>query len=128
VKPDAFLAPPALVISTDLATVASIDVSGHAHFETKRPGLLCGFSGWFRAILAPDVELSNEQPGSRWNHTFLPLENPISIEAGTPVDIDLESSDGKAWRWSGVIGSVAFDQTTWLAAPPCYDPAAARSR
>lgn len=122
VRPDAFLASPALVIATEMTTVASVDVSGHAHFETTRSGSLSGFSGWFRAILAPDVELSNEQPGSSWNHTFLPLAAPISIEAGTPVDIDLESSDGKEWRWSGVIGSVAFDQTTWLAAPPCYAP------
>jgi Ribosomal protein L11 methyltransferase (PrmA) len=128
VKPDAFLAPPALVIATDMATVASVDVSGHAHFETTRPGMLCGFSGWFRAILAPDVELSNEQPGSSWNHTFLPLETPLAIAAGTPVDLDLETSDGRAWRWSGLIGPVAFDQTTWLAAPPCYSQTSAPGR
>ena len=120
VSPDAFLAPPALIISTDMATVVSIDVSGHAHFETTRPGLICGFSGWFRATLAHEVELSNEHAESSWNHTFLPIEKPVAVEAGTPVAIDLESSDGKAWRWSGMIGSVPFDQTTWLAAPPCY--------
>lgn len=124
VKPEAFLAPPALVISTDMASVASIDVSGNARFETTRPGLICGFSGWFRATLTHDVELSNEHPESSWNHAFLPLETPIAIEAGTPVDFELEGSDGKAWRWSGMIGSVSFDQTTWLAAPPCYAPVA----
>lgn len=116
-----FLAEPATVIATDLATVTSADVSGHAHFNTARAGLLCGFSGWFRATLAPGIELSNEIPNATsWNHVFLPLESPLDVEAGTPIDVHLETSDGKSWRWKGQVGSVPFDQMTLLSAPPCY--------
>lgn len=121
-----FLAPPAHVVSVDLATVSSADISGHAHFDTTRSGLLCGFCGWFRATLAPGLELSNEVPGTTgWNHAFLPLESPLAVESGTSVDVDLQGSDGRSWRWSGLIGTsppVSFDQLTALAAPPCYDP------
>jgi protein arginine N-methyltransferase 1 len=120
-----FLAPPARVISTDLATVPSANVSGRAHFDTTRSGLLCGFTGWFRATLAPGVELSNEIPESTaWSHAFLPLESPLAVDSGTAIDIDLEGADGRSWRWSGLIGTpipVPFDQMTVLAAPPCYD-------
>ena len=116
----AFLAPPAAVIAADLATATSADVSGHAHFTTSRAGLLCGFSGWFRATLAPGIELSNELPGTNWNHAFLPLESPLSVEQGTEIDIDLETSDGSSWRWKGRIGDVTFNQMTLLSAPPCY--------
>jgi protein arginine N-methyltransferase 1 len=116
----AFLASPATVISTDLATISNADVSGHAHFATARSGLLCGFSGWFRATLAPGIELSNELPGTNWNHAFLPLESPIAVEAGTSIDIELETSDGWSWRWRGRIGDRSFDQMTLLSAPPCY--------
>jgi len=116
-----FLAPSVNVISTDLATVPSGDVSGFAHFDTRRRGLLCGFSGWFRATLAPGVEISNEIPGATgWNHVFLPLESPLEIERGTSINIDLETSDGRSWRWSGWIGSIPFDQMTVLSAPPCF--------
>ena len=116
-----FLAPPATVISTDLATIPSVDVSGHAHFTASRSGLLSGFSGWFRATLAPGIELSNELPGTtHWNHAFLPLESPLSVDEGTPIDIDLETSDGLSWRWRGRIGSEPFDQMTLLSGPPCY--------
>ncbi|MGH9418575.1 MAG: 50S ribosomal protein L11 methyltransferase [Thermoanaerobaculia bacterium] len=117
-----FLAEPGIVISTDLATVTSTDVSGHAHFNTSRAGTLCGFSGWFRATLAPGIEITNEIPNvTNWNHVFLPLESPLDVEAGTPIDVDLETSDGKSWRWRGQVGSARFDQMTLLSAPPCFD-------
>jgi 2-polyprenyl-3-methyl-5-hydroxy-6-metoxy-1,4-benzoquinol methylase len=117
----AFLATPATVISVDLATMSSADVSGHAQFTAARSGFICGFSGWFRATLAPGIELSNELPGrTHWNHAFLPLESPLSVEPGTPINIDLETSDGSSWRWRGRIGSISFDQMTLLSTPPCY--------
>jgi protein arginine N-methyltransferase 1 len=119
VETSAFLAAPARIIACEMATVESVDVSGDVHFEAARSGLLHGFAGWFRATLAADVVLSNEQAGTSWFHAFLPLETPQQIEAGTPVDLKIETSDGKAWRWSGTVGATPFDQTTWLAAPPC---------
>ena len=115
----AFLASPETVISVNLATISSAGVSGGAHFTTVRAGLLCGFSGWFRATLAPGIELSNELAGTNWNHAFLPLESPMPVEAGTPVDLELETSDGSSWRWKGRIGDAPFDQMTLLSAPPC---------
>jgi hypothetical protein len=116
----AFLASPATVISADLATISSVDVSGSAPFTTSRAGLLCGFSGWFRATLAPGIELSNELPGTNWEHAFLPLELPMSVEQGTPIDIELETSDGSSWRWKGRIGDTTFDQMTLFSSPPCF--------
>jgi protein arginine N-methyltransferase 1 len=117
-----FLAKPSLVISSDLTTVTSAEVYGHAQFDTARAGLLCGFAGWFRATLAPGIEITNEIPDTtNWSHVFLPLESPLEVEVGTPIDIDLETSDGKSWRWRGQAGSVPFDQMTLLSAPPCFD-------
>jgi len=116
-----FLATPSTVISTDLATVPSADVEGTARFTTTRAGLLCGFAGWFRATLAPGIGLSNEVPGATgWSHVFLPIASPIAVDRGTPIDITLETSDGKSWRWKGTIGTSSFDQMTVLSAPPCF--------
>src|SRR4051812_40284873 len=114
-----FLAPPAMVIDTDLATVAKSDVEGRVHFATARSGTLYGFAGWFRATLTDGIELSNEVPGTDWEHVFLPLESPIDVVAGTPIDVDLQSADGVMWRWKGTIGDAAFDQMTALSVPPC---------
>jgi len=117
---DSFLATPGMVIASDLATIASAEVAGSVHFTAARGGLMHGFAGWFRATLADGIELSNEVPGTSWEHVFLPLQSPIAIEAGTSIDVDLESNDGVMWRWKGTIGDVAFDQMTALSTPPCY--------
>jgi len=118
----AFLGEPDRVISVDLASVQSPNVSGQAHFTTTRAGQLCGFAGWFRATLAPGVELSNEVPGvTEWSHVFLPLESPLPVEVGASIAVNLEGSDGWSWRWRGKVGSAAFDQMTVLSMPPCVD-------
>jgi hypothetical protein len=119
IESSTFLASPARIISCEMANVESADVSGRVQFEAARSGVMHGFAGWFRATLAQDVILSNELPMTSWSHAFLPLEQPQSIDAHTPIDLTIETSDGKAWRWSGTVGSSSFDQTTWLAAPPC---------
>jgi hypothetical protein len=115
-----FLAPPEMVITADLTTITNSGVSGSVQFTTTRAGLMHGFAGWFRATLVDGIELSNEIPGTNWEHVFLPLQSPIAVEAGTPIDVNLESSDGLMWRWKGTIGDAAFDQMTTLATPPCY--------
>jgi len=119
VDSSSFVAPPERVIAVDLTTIASADVAGRAHFETTRAGKLHGFVGWFRATLADGIALSNEVPGSHWEHVFLPLQTPVNVEEGTPIDVDLESHDGISWRWKGTIGETSFDQMTALSSPPC---------
>jgi PRMT5 arginine-N-methyltransferase/ribosomal protein L11 methyltransferase PrmA len=115
-----FLASPENVIAAELTTIASADVSGSAHFTAARAGLMHGFTGWFRATLADGIELSNEIAGSNWEQVFLPLHSPIPVDAGTAIDVALESNDGMMWRWKGTIGDIAFDQMTALSSPPCY--------
>jgi len=117
---DSFLAMPERVIAADLTTIASSDVAGSVHFTATRGGRMHGFAGWFRATLADGIELSNEMPETSWEHVFLPLQSPVAIDAGTPIDVDLESNDGVMWRWKGTIGDAAFDQMTALSTPPCY--------
>jgi protein arginine N-methyltransferase 1 len=114
-----FLAAPAMVIDTDLSTITGTDVEGRVHFTAARSGTLFGFAGWFHATLADGIELSNEMPGTNWEHVFLPLESPVGVVAGTPVDVALECADGVMWRWKGTIGDAAFDQLTALSVPPC---------
>jgi len=114
-----FLAPPAMVIDVDLAAVTSADVSGRVHFTAAREGTLYGFAGWFRAELADGIELSNEVPGTNWEHVFLPLESPVDVIEGTPIDVDLECSDGVMWRWKGTVGDSHLDQMTALSIPVC---------
>ena len=117
---EAYLAQPAEIIDVDLATIDDPNVTGTASFEIARDGMLHGFGGWFTATLIDDNTLSNaEAHATHWKQAFLPLEQPVPVTAGTRVELELHSHDGRAWRWRGHAGVTDFDQTTYLASPPC---------
>lgn len=113
----AHLAAPRTIVETDLETPSA---SGSATFHATRGGTVHGFAGWFRATLAPGIELSNAIPrATHWDQALLPLERPVAIASGTEIRVDLSYEGGQEWRWRGAIGETAFDQTTLLKAPPC---------
>jgi hypothetical protein len=123
----AHIAPPSRLIDIDFATVRTTLARGRTRFAAAREATLHGFGLWFDATLAEGIELTNEltngltngAPGvTEWSHGFFPLERPLPVIAGTTIDVDLETDDGKAWRWRGKAGEEAFDQTTLFAAAP----------
>lgn len=120
IDPRAHLATGTAVIDLDLATFDSDVVRGEATFRAKRDGLLHGFATWFEATLAGSIKIHNrETRGSHWSQAFLPLETPIAVRRGARIHVDIESDDGRAWRWQGSAAGEAFDQSSWAALPPC---------
>lgn len=119
IRSNAYLADPREVLAIDFSTDFHTDVSGRASFTIVRDAQLHGFGGFFRALLADGIELSNQRARSTsWSQALLPLERPVAVTRGTRVEVELQMDDGKAWRWRGRAGDEEFDQTTWLAIPP----------
>lgn len=120
IGPSMHLATPAPVIDVDLTTVSDVHVSGRASFEVSRDGIVHAFAGWFDSTLVDGITLSNHTPSAaHWNQVVLPLEDPIAVTRGTPIELELQTRDGDPWRWRGRVGDREFDQTTWLSSPPC---------
>jgi protein arginine N-methyltransferase 1 len=116
----AHLATPSAIIDVDLTTIETSDASGHSHFTATRDGIFHGFGGWFSATLAPGLVISNPNPhDTHWQQVFLPVEHPVEVHRGDAIDLELQTHDGRAWRWRGRAAGREFDQTTGLAAPPC---------
>ena len=116
----AHLAEPSSLFEADLLLATSSDARGDAVFTAARDGMLHGFGAWFTATLAPGIALSNEHGGAtHWQQAFFPIESPVPIRSGDEISLALETHDGRAWRWRGNAAGCAFDQTTWLSAPPC---------
>ena len=114
------LAAPARIIDVDLRTIKTADASGHAAFTATRDGQAHGFAGWFQATIAPGIVISNPMPhDTHWQQAYLPLEEPLEVKAGDAIDLDLETHDGRTWRWRGRAAGREFDQTTVFSAPPC---------
>lgn len=120
IRSGAYLDAPREALSVDLLRGDGKDLSGTASFTVTRDAQLHGFGVFFSATLADGIELTNR--GARttsWSQAFLPLEVPVQMHRGDAVSVELQTDAGKTWRWRGNANGEEFDQTTWLAMPPC---------
>jgi SAM-dependent methyltransferase len=120
IRSSAHLDVPREVLSIDLLRGEGKDAAGAASFTAKRDAHLHGFGVFFSATLADGIELTNgEAHSTSWSQAYLPLEVPVQVRRGDRVDVELQTDAGKSWRWRGNANGEEFDQTTWLAMPPC---------
>lgn len=118
--PATSIADEATLMAIEFATNERTLVSGRATYAAARDATLHGFGAWFSTELAPGISFSTREPrATHWAQCLLPLEYPIDVKRGDTIELELETEDGKAWRWRGRAEASEFDQTTWLAAPPC---------
>jgi protein arginine N-methyltransferase 1 len=91
-EPGDLLADAAIGVECDYTATDAEVVRGHAVFTASRRGPCHGIGAWFVATLSPTVTLTN-RPGApdRINrrNAFLPLEQPVSLEPGDVVTVDL---------------------------------------
>lgn len=120
IRSNAYLDAPREVLSIDLLSHDAKDVAGKASFTAARDAQLHGFGAFFTATLAEGMTISNAVVrDTSWSQALLPLEVPVPVRRGARIDVELQTDDGKAWRWRGDAAGEPFDQTTWLATPPC---------
>lgn len=93
--PEHLLAPGAVVLRLDLTRDTDVAPEGQASFVTCRPGRMCGLVGWFRALHDGHSIHTTWPPdrGSSWSHAFLPVGEPVDLEAGQRVDVTLVFDD-----------------------------------
>lgn len=93
VRPDDMAAPPAPLWTTDVGTVpvtqACLPARAAATFVAPRAAPVNGLAAWFRAQLAPEVELTNapDAPETHWGQLLLPLSREIDLQAGDKLDV-----------------------------------------
>jgi len=120
IRPGAYLDAPREVLSIDLRCDDATNISGRATFRATRDAQLHGFGAFFTATLTDGIELTNrEARNTSWSQAMLPLDGPVPMRRGDSIEVELQTDRGRAWRWRGSANGVAFDQTTWLAMPPC---------
>ena len=120
IRSGAYLDEPAEVVSIDLRHDDGKKAAGSASFTATRDAQLHGFGVFFTTTLTDGIELSNrEARTTSWSQAFLPLEVPIQMHRGQRINVELQTDAGRTWRWRGNANGEEFDQTTWLAMPPC---------
>ena len=115
----ALFAEPATAISIAFDNLDDTAQRGASSFRATRDGVVQGFALGFIATLADGVMLTNQWSGTGWDQGVLPLETPVAVTAGTPIEVDVRTDNGAMWHWRGRIGDTEFAQTTLLSRPPC---------
>lgn len=82
----------ASLLSFDLPAMEMTEVAGAAALEIQREGTLHGLAGWFKADLAPGIQLTNAPPleAHSWTHAVFPLERPISVQTGDQLKVQFK--------------------------------------
>lgn len=129
VSPEQLLVEPQRWATLDYSRLESPNASAKLRWKAKRIGTAHGVALWFDTVLVPGVEFSNSPaaPELIYGETFLPFEQPVSLEEGDAISLALNANLVKSdylWRWNvhitdGAAGRVKaeFAQSSFYAAP-----------
>ena len=129
-SPDGLLAEPRCWAVLDYGSLDSPNISGEMSWTVEQAAVGHGIGIWFDTETAPGIGLSNS-PASGERHvfgqSFFAWPAPVSLSAGDLVVVRLRADfagEDYVWGWDtrvldGASGAetVAYRQSTWLAAP-----------
>jgi hypothetical protein len=106
---DELLGPPAVAVRLDLTTAPDDTAAGECDLAVERDGTVHGLAGWFSALLAPGVEVSNApgQSTTPYAQAWLPLAAPAPVTAGDRIAARIQTHDGATWRWEVEVRGAA---------------------
>jgi protein arginine N-methyltransferase 1 len=121
-RKEQLLADPETICTVDFTAAASLHLTGQVRMRATRPGTLHGLCGGIFTTLADRIEISNlpGDPGtSNFAHAFLPIDTPVDVTPGDPIDVQIDSFDGDELRWVVTVTPSAghtrrFTQSTFL--------------
>jgi protein arginine N-methyltransferase 1 len=120
--PGEIAGPEARLCSLELGAAPGDFLECSATLEVREAGVVHGIGGWFRAELAPDVEITNS-PLARDRidraQAFMPLASPIEVRAGDTLEVAIVArpADGiLTWRVRRA-GQTWQTGSTWAGMP-----------
>jgi type I protein arginine methyltransferase len=104
-QPEDLLPQTACVATLDLATVTGTPRVLHGSIVSPQDATVFGVCGWFKADLSPNVTLTTSPfaEQTHWLQFHFPINRPLDIRAGVPVEIDIKvipqrEQNGYSWR------------------------------
>jgi type I protein arginine methyltransferase len=98
---EALLAQPASLGTLDLGSLPEPSFAGRARVRATRAGTAHGLAGFFAARLAEGITLSNDPRRATvcYVPALLPLAEPLALDAGDELAIEVSTYDGLDWSW-----------------------------
>ena len=101
-SPGRLVTGPAVCFSADLMSTVTTPLSGRVQLTARRAASIHGIGAWFRADMGTGTTLTNEPPSTvpSWSQVVLPIGEPLEVEAGTRLTVELEGiPSGYATGW-----------------------------
>jgi SAM-dependent methyltransferase len=100
-----WLAEPRVLHTIDLAVDRYEPVRVEATFEIAASGVCHGWVGWSRMKLGSEwLSTAPTAPRVHWSQAFLPLDPPMTFEAGERVVFTLQRAPHGDWAWGAAAG------------------------
>jgi protein arginine N-methyltransferase 1 len=98
---EALLAEPTALGALELGSLPEPSFSGRARVTATRAGTAHGLAGFFAARLAEGITLSNDPREATVSYVraLLPLAEPLALDAGDELAIEVSTHDGREWSW-----------------------------
>jgi type I protein arginine methyltransferase len=98
---EALLAEPATLGALDLGSLSEPAFAGRARLTVTRAGTAHGLAGFFAARLADGITLTNDprQATVGYSGALLPLAEPLALDAGDELAVEVSAHDGREWSW-----------------------------
>ncbi|MFM7426030.1 MAG: methyltransferase domain-containing protein [Elainella sp.] len=116
--PEQYLAEPACLMNLDFYHCDSAACAAQATYKVQRAGICHGWSGWFRIQLGESwLSTAPDAPPTHWSAAFLPLDPPLSLDAGAAVEFSLLRPPLGDWTWQVRAGELAQQHSTFYSLP-----------
>jgi protein arginine N-methyltransferase 1 len=106
ISAESYLSQPVSLVSIDLSEINNTEFSGQWLYKIQKDGILHGFGGWFSAVLAPDILVSNAPPNQTpsWDHVLFPIQEPLEVKLGEEVFVEIKAiNNASQWQWKVTV-------------------------
>jgi protein arginine N-methyltransferase 1 len=84
---------PQALVRAEMREIDGGKMSGRASYVARRPGAMHGLASWYVQHLDDDTEVSLapplQLPYPLWHHCFFPLREPVRLEEGDRVEVEM---------------------------------------
>jgi Arginine methyltransferase oligomerization subdomain/Methyltransferase domain len=112
------LAAPAALMELDFTVATSADCDSEVELHVDQGGTCHGWLGWFQMHLVDEwLSTSGDPQATHWSPVFLPLEQPLQLEAGDRLGFALKRPEFGEWTWTTQHHDKRQRQSTFLSEP-----------
>jgi len=106
------------LMELDFTLAASADCDSQIEVQLTQNGICHGWLGWFQMRLLDEwLSTSGEPEATHWSPVFLPLEQPLQVQAGELLRFALNRLEFGEWTWTTEQAGQRQRMSTFLSQP-----------